>query len=461
MGESDSAEIMAGKQEQQILDLQNSNRIYKKTVEGLNQQLDFTRQRIKLLEQQSRWSCQATMRPSGFPDLELSVRTVAPELIQANTEDEGGDQGDDPKKVDGSHEPKEARQAYESENANKPCQECESLQATLTEKIALQDKLERRLGRAIKERDDERIMRRAATDQAITLRGSIRVCIRPRPSDARGNAVAASKAHPKAKSQTPLKPQTASSVHSFTCNTVTLKDARKTYSFDRVFAPDCDHSDVWEELSPLVQSAIEGKRFMFCAFGETHSGKTYNTTLITKSILQQIYAYKSNSEHQVTVKGLFIDVYKDGAYQLSTTTKRTRNKILYLLSPADQVWVPHIDEKPPRKECTMSKLEDLESATVAMGIAMDARHKRDMTTIQGAVQGTNPQSSRGHFVAQWSIETANNASEQETNGVLIIVDLTGNEEMPTIDEAKQESQAVTTSLDSTRRSTLLQAVMSC
>lgn len=48
-----------------------------------------------------------------------------------------------------------------------------------------------------------------------------------------------------------------------------------TFHFDGVFPPETSQVDVFNEVKPFVQSAIDGENVCIFAYGQTGSGKTH------------------------------------------------------------------------------------------------------------------------------------------------------------------------------------------
>jgi len=63
---------------------------------------------------------------------------------------------------------------------------------------------------------------------------------------------------------------------------------KKTFHFDAVFSPGALQSDVFEQVKPFIQSALNGENVCVFAYGQTGAGKTFtmegpNTELLFDS----------------------------------------------------------------------------------------------------------------------------------------------------------------------------------
>ncbi|KAJ1256622.1 hypothetical protein BS78_K343000 [Paspalum vaginatum] len=100
-------------------------------------------------------------------------------------------------------------------------------------------------------------------NQIQDLRGNIRVYCRVRPFH-------------------PGKVSSSSSVSGIEDRTITVmvpskygKDARKSFTFNRVFGPLATQEEVFTDMQPLVRSVLDGFNVCIFAYGQTGSGKTF------------------------------------------------------------------------------------------------------------------------------------------------------------------------------------------
>ena len=53
------------------------------------------------------------------------------------------------------------------------------------------------------------------------------------------------------------------------------KHRESVYNFDHVYLPDSNQEEVFKEIKPFVQSALDGENICIFAYGQTGSGKTF------------------------------------------------------------------------------------------------------------------------------------------------------------------------------------------
>lgn len=102
---------------------------------------------------------------------------------------------------------------------------------------------------------EERSKRIAACSRVIELQGNIRVFCRVRPMN-HNEQIEGDEA----------------AVKCTTESTIAVKGHSKEFSFDRVFDSNSTQSDVYGEISPFVQSAIDGFAVCVFAYGQTGAG---------------------------------------------------------------------------------------------------------------------------------------------------------------------------------------------
>jgi kinesin family protein C1 len=222
-------------------------------------------------------------------------------------------------------------------------------------------------------------------------------------------------------------------------------DAPKKYdfTFDRVFAKNGNQKEVFDEVSLLVQSALDGYKVCIFTYGQTGSGKTYTMLggkddergLIPRS-MEQIFASQSLLERKgmkVSITATLLEIYNED--------------IRDLLSESPDVKVEH---KIKHDDEGNTKVTNLVAVEVFSAMEVEDLMKQANAARAVAKTNMNDRSSRSHMVMRLCLDGVNEAGEP-IHGALNLVDLAGSERLSrtgaTGDRLK-EAQAINKSLSS-------------
>jgi kinesin family protein C1 len=262
----------------------------------------------------------------------------------------------------------------------------------------------------------EETLRRKLFNQVQELKGNIRVMCRVRPAHAT-ETNPASITFPD--NDTDSKEV---SIQGPSKTSATGKDITSaySYSFDRVFGPAAQNGEVFEEISQLVQSALDGYNVCIFCYGQTGSGKTHTMSSLDGMIPRataQIYAEAQRLEEKgwrYTMQGSFIEVYNE-----------TYNDLLGRSEDIDKkkVEVRHDQAK---------KQTYLENA---VSVALDGPDRVDEILDTASKNRTvaatkaNMRSSRSHSVFILKLIGTNEVTGERSEGTLNLVDLAGSERL--------------------------------
>uniref|UniRef100_A0A672I2U6 Kinesin-like protein n=1 Tax=Salarias fasciatus TaxID=181472 RepID=A0A672I2U6_SALFA len=252
------------------------------------------------------------------------------------------------------------------------------------------------------------------------LKGNIRVFCRVRPLQGGGLSKHIQLAASNNKMITLAKTEEVSARRSKTAET------HKSYnfSFDRVFGPGASQQEVFDEISLLVQSALDGYNVCCFAYGQTGSGKTFTMEggefddsrgCIPRAV-QQVFraAEKLGAQGwEFTFTASFVEIYNETLRDLLYTGKGSKRP-------------EHEIRKSASNEVTITNLSYRKVSTEdeVLGLIALANHNR--ATAQTA---QNDRSSRSHSVFQLDIEGVNAGREVKCKSTLCLVDLAGSERM--------------------------------
>ncbi|KAF2001508.1 kinesin-domain-containing protein [Amniculicola lignicola CBS 123094] len=263
----------------------------------------------------------------------------------------------------------------------------------------------------------EETLRRKLHNQVQELKGNIRVMCRVRPVNEATETEPAKITFPDDSTDSKEVAITGPDKQSAMGNITTQM---YSYSFDRVFSPASQNGEVFEEISQLVQSALDGYNVCIFCYGQTGSGKTHTMSSVDGMIPRataQIYAEATRLEEKgwrYKMEGTFVEVYNEQYNDLLGRSEDLDKK---------KVEVRHDTVK---KQTT---LENTVSVTLDGPDRVEEILRTASKNRSVAATKANQRSSRSHSVFILKLVGINSITGERSEGTLNLVDLAGSERL--------------------------------
>ncbi|KAH7282430.1 hypothetical protein KP509_35G030400 [Ceratopteris richardii] len=305
--------------------------------------------------------------------------------------------------------------------------------------------LQQKLSEAEQRLNEGEVIRRKLHNTIQELKGNIRVFCRVRPLLVDGEDTE--------QSQSVVQYPQFGELFGRGIDLVQADGQKYTFSFDKVFGPETTQENIFEEISQLVQSALDGYKVCIFAYGQTGSGKTYTMLgqpdqqahkgLIPRS-LEQIFKSSQALQNQgwrFTMQASMLEIYNETIRDLLIPPKADLQKG-DAASTGKQHNIKH--DNLGHTQVSELTLVEVTSWKEVSGLLRQAAQSRSVGKT-----AMNEQSSRSHCVFTLRISGVNESTEQQVHGVLNLVDLAGSERLSrsgaTGDRLK-ETQAINKSL---------------
>jgi hypothetical protein len=277
-------------------------------------------------------------------------------------------------------------------------------------------------------------MRKKYLADLESLKGAIRVLCRVRPLSnmERKKECAVITESPEPGVINVRLPEGSSAARVEAAKTGTGNRSVRTFEFDVVFGPESSQAEVFAEVKPLVQQAVDGFNVCIFAYGQTGSGKTFTMSgeggdgtllgLMPRAVYEMYSILERHSEDvEASVQFCMTELYKDhledllleqrpGESNSAFTQRRPELKV-----KMDPNGIVFIDGVTMADAPTAQELQQLIEAGTA--------HRHTSATLM------NAESSRSHLLMSVYIRSRNKATRVDTVGKLTLVDLAGSERM--------------------------------
>lgn len=198
------------------------------------------------------------------------------------------------------------------------------------------------------------------------------------------------------------------------------------FEFDKIFNEKSTNEEVFDEVSQLVQSSLDGYKVCIFAYGQTGSGKTYTmlnpVNGIIPSTLKHIYTWVDDLKSlgwEYKMKIQFVEIYNDTINDLFAFKDNSSMTNRYV--PKKRIDIRHVNGN-----TTLTNVEqiDITNLSNVEDILVKAQKYRATHATK-----ENENSSRSHSVFTIFLEGYNKLTKEHSNGVLNLIDLAGSERL--------------------------------
>ncbi|RMJ25302.1 kinesin-like protein [Aspergillus sp. HF37] len=264
----------------------------------------------------------------------------------------------------------------------------------------------------------EETVRRKLHNQVQELKGNIRVFCRVRPSLNNEDSTEVAPIQYPDEAEESKEINLIGQEEKSSLGTVSRKN--NNFSFDRVFGPSSQNGEVFDEISQLVQSALDGYNVCIFCYGQTGSGKTYTMSSLDGMIpraVHQIYDTARSLEEKgwtYRMEGNFVEVYNENLNDL--------------LGKAEE-----LDKKKHEIRHDMQRCRTMITDITTVGLdspeMVESILKRASANRSVAATKSNERSSRSHSVFILKLKGENSITGERSEGTLNLVDLAGSERL--------------------------------
>ena len=224
------------------------------------------------------------------------------------------------------------------------------------------------------------------------------------------------------------------------------RDTQTAFNYDKCFGIGATQTQIFEEVGPLVDCAVDGYKVCMCAYGQTGSGKTYTMEgdaqsgspgLIPRAIdrVFERAAALHDDGWTYTVKCSFLEIYNEQIRNLLETSPAYHRAFFETSSGlggssgggaggAAGGRVTHEIMHHGRSDTTVTNINEIVVKNPAQVHKLLAIAAGNRSTAQTRM---NDRSSRSHCVFTMRIEGESTKIRTTSSGILCLVDLAGSE----------------------------------